>query len=152
MRFKNSNQRKAVMAKLNYSQLRNKGIKLNPYKDTDKDGVKNYKDCQPLNPKEQGIIHDIVAGIGKTGGYIVGEAKSGWKSIPNQYKRQKITTQEKEELKEAKRDVKALQKIKQIRQETQKNKKLKKKLINQMQKGEIAFIKRKGQVVAVRTY
>jgi len=60
MRFKSSNQRKAVMAKLNYSQLRNRGIRLKPYSDTDKDGIKNYKDCKPLNPKEQGLIHDII--------------------------------------------------------------------------------------------
>ena len=98
MRFKNSNQRKAVMAKLKnsslwkcdfchkpknlmemtankkticgvcvdknknktYNQLRNRGIKLKPYADNDKDGVINMKDCKPLNPKEQGLIHDII--------------------------------------------------------------------------------------------
>ena len=27
-------------------------------KDTDKDGVSDYKDCQPYNPKKQGILHD----------------------------------------------------------------------------------------------
>ena len=60
MRFKNSNQRKAVMAKLTYSQLRAKGVRLNPYADSDRDGVKNYKDCRPLNAKEQGLIHDLI--------------------------------------------------------------------------------------------
>jgi len=152
MKFKNSRQRKAVMAKLTYNQLKNKGIKIKPYIDSDKDGVLNYKDCKPLNPKEQGLIHDIVGGIGKTGGYVVGEAKSGWKSIPQQYKRQKIITMEKEELKEAKRDVKTLQEIKKIRTETKTSKRLKTKLIRQMQKGEIAFVKRKGKIIAVRTY
>ena len=38
MKFKSSNQRKAVMAKLNYSQLRKRGVNIKPFKDTDKDG------------------------------------------------------------------------------------------------------------------
>lgn len=58
MRFKNHNQRKAVMAKLTYGQLKNRGVNLHPYKDSDRDGVKNYKDCRPLDPKEQGWLHD----------------------------------------------------------------------------------------------
>ena len=63
MAFKNHMQRKAVMAKLmnkNYSQLKKSGIKLNKNMDTDKDGVKNIRDCKPLDPRRQGIIHDFI--------------------------------------------------------------------------------------------
>ena len=145
-------QRRAMFYHMNNKQLKRRGVQLKPYQDTDKDGVINRKDCQPLNPKQQGLIHDIVGGIGKTGGYIVGEAKSGWNAIPSSYKRQKLMTMEKEELKEAKRDVKSLNKIKLIKLKTNQNIKLKNKLITQMQKGEIAFVKRKGKIMAVRTY
>ena len=61
MKFKSTSQRKAVMARLknkNYRQINNV-IKINPYKDSDRDGVVNIKDCKPLNPKEQGFLHDF---------------------------------------------------------------------------------------------
>ena len=59
MGFKSSSQRKAAFAKMNYRQLKHKGVFLSRKGDADKDGVQNAKDCKPLNPKEQGIIHDI---------------------------------------------------------------------------------------------
>ena len=36
-----------------YPELKQAGIKLHPLKDTDKDKVKNYKDCKPLDPNKQ---------------------------------------------------------------------------------------------------
>jgi len=77
MKFKNSNQRKAVMARLmmnatprerqilrsadknlTYNQAIKRKVKLSPNGDIDKDGVKNSKDCKPFDPKKQGILHD----------------------------------------------------------------------------------------------
>lgn len=61
MRFKNSSQRKAVMARLkgmNYSQLQSKGIFLKYHGDRDNDGVPNIHDCKPLDSHRQGFIHD----------------------------------------------------------------------------------------------
>jgi len=61
MKFKNHNQRKAVMASLrnkNYRQI-NSVIKIHPHKDSDRDGVVNIKDCKPLNPNKQGFFHDL---------------------------------------------------------------------------------------------
>jgi len=63
MRFKNSRQRKAVMAKLknsSFKQIQRKGMFLRYQGDADKDGVVNIKDCRPLDPKRQGIIHDLI--------------------------------------------------------------------------------------------
>jgi len=42
---------------LTYKQI--KKIASNPYSDYDKDGVPNYKDCQPLNPDEHINIKEI---------------------------------------------------------------------------------------------
>lgn len=58
-------QRKAMFAKLsnknmNFTQLQRKGVFLKYQGDADKDGVKNIKDCRPLDPKRQGIIHDLI--------------------------------------------------------------------------------------------
>lgn len=44
---------------LTYKQLRNKGIFLRYQSDSDKDGVKNVKDCKPLNKEEQDLKEDI---------------------------------------------------------------------------------------------
>jgi len=62
MRFKNSKQRKAVMARLknsNYSQIRKQGIYITKQGDADKDGIKNYKDCKPFDPNRQGKLHEL---------------------------------------------------------------------------------------------
>ena len=51
------------MAKLknnNFQQLSKKGVFLKYQGDADKDGVANIKDCRPLDPKRQGIIHDLI--------------------------------------------------------------------------------------------
>lgn len=42
----------------NFTVLAKEGIYLPHNKDSDKDGIKNKDDCQPLNPKKQGVIHD----------------------------------------------------------------------------------------------
>ena len=164
MKFKNSSQRKAVMARLNpmfrkykpyktvstknpelkkvsngmvmykgelygakddlrYNPKRVRLIRLNPTipikdkrrnikhlrkhhpsEDADKDGVPNKTDCQPLNPKKQGFIHDAVAGIGRGVGYVAGEVVAGARDIPQEYKRQRKLTMKKEKELEARRD------------------------------------------------
>ena len=62
MTFKNSKQRKCVMAKLKGRQRTNNlHLKImHPLEDTDRDGVKNRNDCVPLDPKRQGIIHGLI--------------------------------------------------------------------------------------------
>lgn len=153
--FKSSAQRKAVMAniaRMNKNQLAQKGIILSSRKDTDKDGVINAKDCQPLNPEEQGIIHNMISGMGRVGGYVVGEAKSGWKHIPKSFERQKMKTVEKEELKEAKADLANLQKIKELKVDTAKVRAERKALLKEIQSGDISYVKHKGKVVAVSSY
>ena len=42
----------------NFRQLQKQGIYLKYQQDKDHDGIKNINDCQPLNSKKQGIIHD----------------------------------------------------------------------------------------------
>lgn len=44
---------------------RNRGIIQNPFGDFDRDGVLNIFDCEPLNPKKQGILHGIFGDIRK---------------------------------------------------------------------------------------
>ena len=46
--------------KMNYTQLKKKGVKLIKKGDIDKDGVPNIKDCKPLDKKRQGLIHDFI--------------------------------------------------------------------------------------------
>ena len=43
---------------LSYSQLRSSGVRISRTGDADRDGVKNYQDCKPLDPKKQGWLHD----------------------------------------------------------------------------------------------
>lgn len=76
MRRMKDNQRKAMFAKMSmrnqqylrkhpsaynysFSQLKKKGHYMRYQADNDHDGVKNVKDCQPLNPDKQGYIHDV---------------------------------------------------------------------------------------------
>jgi len=40
-----------------------KGLMKLPTRDTDGDGVPNIMDCEPYNPKKQGVLHDIKTGI-----------------------------------------------------------------------------------------
>lgn len=48
--------------------LGDKGYKVHALKDSDGDGVKNIFDCEPYNPKKQGIFHRITgAALEKTG-------------------------------------------------------------------------------------
>lgn len=47
------------LADKSYKQLKKQGVKLKATADTDKDGVPNAKDCKPLNPKEQGVLHSL---------------------------------------------------------------------------------------------
>lgn len=48
-----------IYSNMTYSQLKKAGIRLDPNKDSDGDGVKNKDDCRPLNAKEQGAVHKI---------------------------------------------------------------------------------------------
>lgn len=59
---KHSLARRGILTKyrnLSYNDLKKKGIFLNPNKDTDRDGTINKQDCKPLNPEQQGKIHDF---------------------------------------------------------------------------------------------
>ena len=101
-------QRRAMFAKLNrnykplksmsYNELVRHGVYLHPHKDSDRDGLKNNLDCKPLNQNRKGIIHDAISGIGRIGGYVVGEASSGMRDIPKAYETQKRKTIEKEKI------------------------------------------------------
>jgi hypothetical protein len=61
---------------LSFKELKGKGIFLKYQADYDEDGVKNIKDCKPLNPKEQ----DLKETATKVGAFIGKEAKAvgGW--------------------------------------------------------------------------
>jgi hypothetical protein len=104
MRFKNPKQQAAVMAKLRakgitmpqarnmtYTQLRQRGVHLVVTRDADGYGVRNVDDCKPLNPKEQGWIHDAITGVGRGIGYVGAEVVSGVRDVPkgmkNTYKK-----------------------------------------------------------------
>ena len=187
MKFKSDKQRRCVMAQLKKGRmpsnlptilknasnpkLKRMGVRLPPNKDTDRDGIINKKDCMPLNKKEQGIIHNLVSGIGKIGGYAVGEIKSGWNDIPKTFKRSQFLTMEKEELKEAKRDLSALNKIQKQKESIINIKKQEPTAINKirtnkeqirvlenrrndmikkLQKGEIGFVKKNNKLIAVK--
>jgi len=70
---------------LSFKELKGKGIFLKYQADYDKDGVKNVKDCKPLNPKEQDLKETatkVGAFIGKetkaVGGWVGKEAKIGF--------------------------------------------------------------------------
>jgi len=43
---------------LSYSAIQNRGIRISKHGDVDRDGVPNYKDCKPFDPKKQGWLHD----------------------------------------------------------------------------------------------
>ena len=43
----------------NFKQLKERGVFLRYQGDSDKDGVKNIKDCKPLDAKRQGRLHDM---------------------------------------------------------------------------------------------
>lgn len=47
------------LKKMDFRQLKKKGVYLRHDADTDKDGVINIKDCRPLDPKKQGFLHDL---------------------------------------------------------------------------------------------
>jgi hypothetical protein len=57
---------------LSFKELKGKGIFLKYQSDSDKDGVKNIKDCKPLNQKEQ----DLKETATKVGGWVKKEAKA----------------------------------------------------------------------------
>ncbi len=63
---------KAIKVKkkdLGYKELRKAGIKLNPNSDYDGDGVKNSKDCRPMNKNKQDLFDQAVSF-----GYSAGKA------------------------------------------------------------------------------
>ena len=43
---------------LSWPQAKARFPLMNPYKDADKDGVKNFRDCKPFDIKRQGEEHD----------------------------------------------------------------------------------------------
>jgi hypothetical protein len=59
---------------LSFKQLKGKGIFLKYQSDADRDGVKNIKDCKPLNSHEQ----DLKETTKKVGAWVEKEAKIGY--------------------------------------------------------------------------
>ena len=103
MRFKSRRQQAAVMASLRakgisvsqakrmtFSQLKNRGVYLRYQADSDNDGVVNVRDCRPLDPKQQGWIHDVIVKAGDTFGKVKGEIESGIEEVKvkNELRRQ----------------------------------------------------------------
>lgn len=58
-RIKTMLKKNPKLKNLTFKELQNKGIFLRYQSDTDKDGTKNIKDCQPLNPKMQDLKEKI---------------------------------------------------------------------------------------------
>jgi hypothetical protein len=61
---------------MTYKGLQRAGIHLSRRGDADKDGVLNYKDCRPLNKKEQGIVHKIDKHLDKAEDHAVPKQKT----------------------------------------------------------------------------
>jgi len=47
---------KLLRADMGYKQLKKSGVKLKPNADHDNDGVKNSKDCRPMNKNKQDLL------------------------------------------------------------------------------------------------
>ena len=87
------------------------------WKDKDKDGVVDAYDCDPNDPKKQGLLHDAIAGVGKVGGYVGGEVVSGVKDIRGRAKTQFELTKERERLEQEKRAVATERQIQAMQQQ-----------------------------------
>ena len=48
------------LAKLNFQELKKRGVFLKFQSDSDKDGVVNIKDCKPLDKRHQGLLHVLI--------------------------------------------------------------------------------------------
>lgn len=67
-----------------YNQLKRLKAKISKFSDSDRDGVINFKDCRPLNPDEQGFIHDFIVGAGNVGSAIkskISKFKEGFTEV-----------------------------------------------------------------------
>lgn len=78
--------KKTKIAKMNmtWPQAKVKYPKMNPFRDTDRDGVPNFLDCRPFNKKKDGIVSSVTkiaaqaykAVDKKVGGYLPGGVPS----------------------------------------------------------------------------
>jgi len=55
--FFNKPRARPVRSNLTYPQAKARFPNLHPFRDADKDGLRNMNDCRPFNRKRQGEIH-----------------------------------------------------------------------------------------------
>ena len=60
-----SKKRKIAKTNMTWPQAKVRYPKMNPFRDTDRDGVPNFMDCRPFNKKKDGIVSSIKGAITK---------------------------------------------------------------------------------------
>jgi len=58
--FKPPKKKKVLKKNMSWPQAKARYPKLKRYADSDKDGIRNWLDCKPLNKNKQGFIHELI--------------------------------------------------------------------------------------------